>query len=110
MRAGRPWLAFGVKGAAYQPIGQAQILTNLIDYGMDLQAAIDDARCAYNEGHVDVERGITDAVRRGLTALGHRVVETALPLGGAQCVAIDWERGTLSAASDSRKDGLALCY
>ena len=110
MRAGRPWLAFGVKGAAYQPIGQAQILTNLIDYGMDLQAAIDDARCAYNEGHVDVERGISDAVRRGLTALGHRVVETALPLGGAQCVAIDWERGTLSAASDSRKDGLALCY
>ena len=110
MRAGRPWLAFGVKGAAYQPIGQAQILTNLIDYGMDLQAAIDDARCAYNEGHVDVERGISDAVRRGLTALGHRVVETALPLGGAQCVAIDWERGTLSAASDPRKDGLALCY
>ena len=50
------------------------------------------------------------ATRRGLTALGHRVVETALPLGGAQCVAIDWERGTLSAASDSRKDGLALCY
>jgi gamma-glutamyltranspeptidase / glutathione hydrolase len=110
MRAGRPWLAFGVKGAAYQPIGQAQILTNLIDYGMDLQVAIDDARCAYNEGRVDVERGISDAVRRGLTALGHRVVETALPLGGAQCVAIDWERGTLSAASDPRKDGLALCY
>jgi gamma-glutamyltranspeptidase / glutathione hydrolase len=77
---------------------------------MDLQAAIDDARCAYNEGHVDVERGISDSVRRGLTALGHRVVETALPLGGAQCVAIDWERGTLSAASDPRKDGLALCY
>ena len=110
MRGGRPWLAFGVKGAAYQPIGQAQILTNLIDHGMDLQAAIDDARCAYNEGRVDVERGISDSVRRGLTALGHRVVETALPLGGAQCVAIDWERGTLSAASDPRKDGLALCY
>jgi gamma-glutamyltranspeptidase/glutathione hydrolase len=110
MRSGRPWLAFGVKGAAYQPIGQAQILTNLIDHGMDLQEAIDDARCAYNEGRVDVERGVSHAVRHGLTALGHRVVETALPLGGAQCVAIDWERGTLSAASDPRKDGLALCY
>jgi gamma-glutamyltranspeptidase / glutathione hydrolase len=110
MKQGRPWLALGVKGAAYQPIGQAQILTNLIDYGLDPQEAIDDARCAYNDGRIDVERGVSDAVRRGLTALGHRVAETALPHGGAQCVTVDWDRGTLAAASDPRKDGLALCY
>src|SRR5262249_5168419 len=110
MKQGRPWLALGVKGAAYQPIGQAQILTNLIDYGMDPQAAIDDAGCAYNDGRIDVERGVSDDVRRGLTTLGHRVAETALPHGGAQCVTVDWERGSLAAASDPRKDGLALCY
>lgn len=109
-RDAQPWLAIGVKGAAYQPIGQAQVLTNLIDYGMDLQEVIDEPRCAYNDGKIDVERGIAPAIRDELAELGHRINELTLPLGGTQCVAIDWRRGTLSAASDPRKDRLALCY
>jgi gamma-glutamyltranspeptidase / glutathione hydrolase len=110
MKDGQPWLAYGVKGAGYQPIGQAQVLSNLIDYGMDLQSAIDDPRCAYDGGKINVERGISEEIRQGLRAAGYTVAEAALPMGGAQCAAIDWRRGTISAASDPRKDGLALCY
>jgi len=110
MRDGRPWLAYGVKGAAYQPIGQAQVISNLLDHSMDLQEAIDDPRCAYDNGAISVERGISEKIRNGLRAFGHDVVDAVLPLGGAQAVAIDWQRGSLAAASDPRKDGVALAY
>jgi gamma-glutamyltranspeptidase/glutathione hydrolase len=110
LKDGQPWLSFGVKGAAFQPIGQVQILTGVLDYGMDLQEAIDAPRCGYNDGKLEVERGISTAVRDRLAALGHSVVEIKTPLGGAQAIAIDYAHGSLAAASDPRKDGVALCY
>ena len=77
---------------------------------MDLQEAIDAPRCGYNDGKLEVERGISTAVRDRLAALGHSVVEIKTPLGGAQAIAIDYAHGSLAAASDPRKDGVALCY
>lgn len=99
-----------MKGAAYQPIGQVQILTNVIDSGMDIQEAIDGPRCGFNDRVVEVERGISASTRSALVLLGHPVVDAKVPLGGAQAVAIDDVRGSLAAASDQRKDGIALCY
>jgi gamma-glutamyltranspeptidase/glutathione hydrolase len=109
-RDGHPWLALGVKGAAFQPIGQASILTAVIDDGLDIQEALDAPRCGYNnDGKVEVERSVPAAVRERLIALGHPVVEAKAALGGAQMVAIDHQHGTLAAASDPRRDGVALC-
>jgi len=42
--------------------------------------------------------------------MGHTVDDTLMPFGGGQMILIDWENGTLSAASEPRKDGLALAY
>jgi gamma-glutamyltranspeptidase/glutathione hydrolase len=110
LKNGRPWLSLGVKGAAYQPIGQAQILMSVVDDGMDVQEAIDGPRCGFNDRTVEVERGISAATRSTLVALGHPVTEANAPLGGAQAVLIDEARGTLAAGSDPRKDGVAFCY
>lgn len=110
LKNGRPWLSLGVKGAAYQPIGQAQILMSVIDDSMDVQEAIDGPRCGFNDRVVEVERGVSTTTRSALVALGHPVAEANVPLGGAQAVLIDEARGTLAAGSDPRKDGMALCY
>jgi gamma-glutamyltranspeptidase/glutathione hydrolase len=110
LRDGRPWLSFGVMGGGFQPVGHVHLLTNLIDYGMDLQEAIDCPRCFHVGGRIEAERGVADAVVRELAARGHEVVRPEMPWGGGQAVAIDWANGTLAAASDPRKDGCALGY
>ena len=108
---GKPWLSLGVKGGLYQPVGKVQIVTSLIDYGMDLQTALDFPRASYGEtGGVDVERGVAPAAREALGAMGHPVSLAKEPLGGAQAIMIDGETGVLAGASDSRKDGAALGY
>jgi gamma-glutamyltranspeptidase/glutathione hydrolase len=110
MRDNRCAMSFGVMGADYQPMGHAHVVTNMIDYGMDVQAAIDNPRIFY-EGDVSVvENGVTAAAVDGLEARGHTVARRPLPLGGGQTVAIDWERGVLIGGSDPRKDGCALGY
>ena len=65
MRDGRCDLAFGVMGADYQPMGHAHVVTNLLDYGMDLQAAIDSPRVFYEGEETVVERGIPAETHRG---------------------------------------------
>ena len=59
---------------------------------------------------LDVERGVSDAVADGLAALGHTVQRPEMPWGGGQAIAIDWDKGTLAAGSDPRKDGCAMGY
>jgi gamma-glutamyltranspeptidase/glutathione hydrolase len=110
MRDGRCELAFGVMGASYQPMGHAHLITNLVDYGMDLQAAIDAPRVFFEGEATIVERGIPAAAVEGLTARGHQVTVRERPWGGGQAVAIDWQRGVLIGASDGRKDGCAAGY
>jgi gamma-glutamyltranspeptidase / glutathione hydrolase len=110
MREGRCELAFGVMGGSFQPMGHAHLVTNLVDYRMDLQAAIDQPRVFYEGETTVVERGVSGAAIDGLTARGHQVTVRDRPWGGAQAIAIDWQRGVLIGASDGRKDGCALGY
>lgn len=105
---GRVVMPFGVMGGAYQPCGHARFVTNLVTYGMDLQAAIDAPRCFSGPDGMEVERGYSDTVRTELAALGHQVVVPETPLGGAQAIKLDGD--VLIGASDPRKDGCALGY
>ncbi len=107
---GRVVMPFGVMGGAYQPNGHARVLTNVVDYGLDPQSAIDAPRTFSDAGEMQVERGYSDAVRVELAAMGHKVEVPEEPLGGAQAIRIDHERGVLQGASDPRKDGAALGY
>jgi gamma-glutamyltranspeptidase/glutathione hydrolase len=110
MRKGRCELAFGVMGGSYQAMGHAHVVVNLIDYGMDLQAALDHPRVFFAGETTEVERGVPAAAIEGLRARGHNVEVRSLPFGGGQAIQIDWERGVLIGASDPRKDGCALGY
>jgi gamma-glutamyltranspeptidase / glutathione hydrolase len=110
MRDGRCEMSFGVMGAAYQAMGHAHFITNLVDFGMDLQAAIDAPRVFFDREMTIVERGIAQASVRGLEERGHHVEFCLMPVGGGQAVAIDWRRGVLIGASDPRKDGCAIGY
>jgi gamma-glutamyltranspeptidase/glutathione hydrolase len=107
-RGGSLWLSFGVMGGDYQPVGHAHVLGNLVDHGMDPQAALDAPRAMAYPGDLEVERGVPIATRRGLVERGHRVVEAASPLGGGQAILVDERRSVLIGGSDPRKDGLAL--
>ena len=109
-RQGKPVLSFGVMGGQYQAMGQVYVLSNWIDYGMDVQQALDAARFFLYNGVLDVEAGIPEATRQGLLDKGHIVVEDDGPHGGGQAIAIDWEQGVLHGGSDPRKDGCALGY
>jgi gamma-glutamyltranspeptidase/glutathione hydrolase len=106
---GKPSVSFGVMGGAYQPLGHAHVFSNLVDHGMDPQAAIDDARLFWGaDGTVEVEAGVDADSREALRARGHSVRPVALPLGGGQMIVIDRKTGFLVGGSDPRKDGLAL--
>lgn len=109
-RAGRAVMPYGVMGGDYQPFGHAHFLSNVIDYGMDLQEAIDSPRVFYENGCVVVEHGVSENAIRQLRDKGHKVALATKPLGGGQAIWIDWERGTLTGASDPRKDGIAAGY
>ncbi|RDV05689.1 gamma-glutamyltransferase [Undibacter mobilis] len=110
MKDGRCDMSFGVMGGSYQPMGHAQIVLNMLDYGMDVQEAIDCPRFMFEDGQVLIEHGAPQKTIDGLKARGHLVADATLPWGGAQTVQIDWQRGVLIAGSEPRKDGLALGY
>ncbi|MEM7488418.1 MAG: gamma-glutamyltransferase family protein [Pseudomonadota bacterium] len=107
--AGRVTMPFGVMGGAYQPNGHARVLSNIVDFGMDPQAALDAPRAFSDGGVMKVERGYGERVCIDLYAMGHRVEVPKIPIGGAQAIRID-ESGYLEGASDPRKDGCALGY
>jgi gamma-glutamyltranspeptidase/glutathione hydrolase len=110
LRDGRCTMSFGVMGADYQPMGHAQVVTNMVDYGMDVQQAIDAPRVFYVDETTEIERGVPAATIEGLKARGHNVMVRPLPHGGGQGIVIDWEKGTLIGGSDPRKDGCAIGY
>lgn len=109
-RNGRAVMPFGVMGGGYQPFGHVHLLSNMIDFGMDPQQALDAPRVFYNNDIVEAERAVPAEAIEGLRRRGHHISEPDHPLGGGQAVLIDWEKGTLTGASDPRKDGLALGY
>ncbi len=105
-------LSFGVMGGHFQAMGQAHLVSKVVDYGMNLQAAMELPRLFPVPGrdHVEAEGQLPEASRQGLAALGHKVVATEDPIGGAQAIWLDWERGALLGGSEPRKDGMALGY
>ena len=106
---GRVTMPIGVMGGAYQPAGHARLVTDLTDFGLDLQTALETPRAFSNAGDMQVERGYSPAVRQQLSDMGHSVSIPETPLGGAQAIAIR-DGGYLEGASDPRKDGCALGY
>ncbi len=109
-KGGKALMPFGVMGGDYQPVGQVHALTNMLDFGMDPQAALDAPRVFFDEVTTWVEAGVPTATVAGLAARGHKVAPIKDPLGGGQAIWIDWEKGVLVAGSDPRKDGCALGY
>jgi gamma-glutamyltranspeptidase/glutathione hydrolase len=108
-RDGRIDMPFGVMGGAYQAAGHARFVSNLTDFGMHPQAAIDAPRSFPEAGELKLERGYSPTVRQQLLDMGHQVVTPDAPIGGAQAIRLH-ENGVLEGASDPRKDGCALGY
>jgi len=107
--AQEPWLAFGVMGGSIQPQGHVQVILNLLEFGMDLQDAIDAPRFRhYNGFRVGLEAPFGVSVREGLEKLGHTLIHLVPGnAGGAQAVMrLPGGRGW-AAGSDPRKDGMA---
>ena len=109
MKENQAVMPFGVMGGQYQPTGHAHFLTNVLDYRMDVQAALDFPR-VFHDGRVcQVEKGVPAQVREALDTLGHQVSSVVNPHGGGQAIWIGKENG-LVGGSDLRKDGCALGY
>ena len=106
--AGRVIMPFGVMGGAYQPAGHARLVSNLRDFGLDPQAAIDAPRSFATAGEMQVERGYCDACGRRCPIWATRW-SCPRALGGAQAILIR-DDGVLEGGSDARKDGCALGY
>ncbi|WP_281193601.1 gamma-glutamyltransferase [Halorubrum sp. F4] len=104
------WAAFGVMGGYMQPQGHVQVVSNLVDYGMPLQRALDEPRWRYREsGELALEPHFDDDAAAKLVRKDHDV-RTLSPVmfGGAQIARN--EDGVLSAATEPRKDGNAQGY
>jgi gamma-glutamyltranspeptidase/glutathione hydrolase len=109
-------------GGDMQPQGHVQVLVNLIDHGMNVQAAGDFPRVEHvgsatptgmkekGVGTIEVEPGISDQVVEELKKRGHGIKRVRANGGGYQGILIDWEKGTLTGASESRRDGKAMGY
>jgi gamma-glutamyltranspeptidase/glutathione hydrolase len=105
---GKPVMALGVMGGQYQATGHMQILSGVLDRGLDIQQASDVPRSFAFDGALSLEPTVSASVADDLIARGHRVTWADEPIGGFQAVQIDHERGVMLGASDHRKDGIAL--
>lgn len=122
MKDGKPLMSFGLMGGSMQPQGHAQIVVNMVDFGMNLQEAGDAARINHtgssqpdgsrmdDGGLVRLEDGYGDAVRRALEAKGHRLGDSNGSFGGYQAIYYDAGEGVYYGASEVRKDGQAAGY
>jgi gamma-glutamyltranspeptidase/glutathione hydrolase len=110
MKDGQAVMPYGVMGGHFQPMGHSLFLTNMLEYGLDIQEAIDLPRLLPLGGKVQIERGIPADVVDRLARMGHVMEQVERPHGGGQAIWIDRDRGCLIAGSEPRKDGLALGY
>jgi gamma-glutamyltranspeptidase/glutathione hydrolase len=122
MKDGEPLMSFGVMGGSMQPQGHAQIIVNMLDFGMNLQEAGDAARVRHGGssqptgevmtagGTLFMERGFSEETLRALEALGHKLADTDGSFGGYQAILRDHEQGVYYGASEVRKDGQAAGY
>lgn len=108
LRDGRPWVSFGVMGGDNQAQAHAQVVMNLVDFGMNIQEAGEAARMRHGGDSLQLESGIPAEVRTALEARGHKTRDGRGAMGGFQGVLIDPRTGVLMGGSDPRKDGLAI--
>jgi gamma-glutamyltranspeptidase / glutathione hydrolase len=108
----KPYAALGLKGGHVQPQVQAQIISNLIDFGMTPQEAISAPRFNHIEGaKVGVESLIPQSIRDDLARRGHQIVGgNAESFGGAHAILIHPDSGVFVGGSDPRKGGCALGF
>jgi len=118
----KPFLSFGVMGGATQPQGHVQIITNIVDFGMNIQEAGDAPRILHNGsseptgermtdgGSVVLESGFEYATIRELLGRGHKVGFEVGNYGGYQGIRYDPENDVYYGASESRKDGQAAGF
>ncbi|MFD2183293.1 gamma-glutamyltransferase [Rhodoplanes azumiensis] len=107
---GEAVMPFGVTGAQFQPFGQVQVLSNILDHGLPVQQAIDLPRMFARGDTFEIESTVPEHVAEALRALGHTVTRPENPLGTAQAIWIDRAAGVLRGGADPRRDGLALGY
>ncbi len=110
VKNGKPEMPFGVMGGYYQALGHAAFLSKVLDYGLDVQEAIDLPRIMpnFSTTEVEVEQTLSHSTAVELGRRGFRIIPAVDPIGGAQAIRIDWRNGTLLGGSESRKDGCAL--
>jgi gamma-glutamyltranspeptidase / glutathione hydrolase len=122
MKDGLPFLSFGLMGGDMQCQGHAQVLTDIIDFGLNVQEADDAARwyhfgnatptgeASTGIGTVEMESGFDPAVKAALKKRGYKVVPGTGAFGGYQAIMWDAKRRVYWGASEMRKDGEALGY
>lgn len=107
LKDGVPWLSFGVMGGDMQAQGHAQVLSNLIDFGMNIQEAGEAPRFRDSGNGLALESPFSAEARAGLAQRGHRLIDSRGAWGGFQGILIDPKTRVLMAGSDPRKDGMA---
>jgi gamma-glutamyltranspeptidase/glutathione hydrolase len=122
MKDGNPFLAFGLMGGDMQPQGHVQVLTDIIDFGMNVQEADDAARWHHfgtaeptgevstGIGTVEMESGFAPDVKAELTRRGYTILPGAGNFGGYQAIMWDTKNRVYWGASEMRKDGQAIGY
>lgn len=109
-KGGNLVMPVGVMGGDYQPFGNAHVLSNIIDFGCDIQEALDVPRVFYEKGIVYTERGIASGIKMELSKRGHKIEEVVEALGGGHGIWLDNESGVMTAGTDPRLDGCAIGY
>lgn len=115
MERGEDHIGFGIMGGANQPLAHAQFVSNVVDYGMNLQAAMETARFTVRSNFgvgckILIEDRVHPEVRQQLTAMGHQLDvrgDFSLYMGRGQAINHNTKTGLNFAASDARTDGSA---
>ena len=121
MKDGQPFLSFGLMGGDMQPQGHVQVLSNIIDFGMNVQDAGDAARWYHHGGSevtgeapdgnfVEMETGFDPAVKAALAARGYSIMPGSGAFGGYQAIMWDAKNHVYWGGSEMRKDGMAIGY
>ena len=114
-RDGEVYASFGVMGGFQQPQGHLQVVSNLVDFGLDSQKALDALRFSIDvtgDKSVRLEEDLDASVVAELRSRGHSVEVVGgydrTMFGGGQCITRDSDTGVLTAGTEPRKDGSAL--
>ena len=122
MKDGQPFMSFGLMGGDMQPQGHVQVLTNIIDFGMNVQDAGDAARWRHygnaeptgeastGIGTVEMESGFDPAVKAALSSRGYKIVPGSGNFGGYEAIMFDSRQHVYWGATEMRKDGGVAGY